>query len=413
MCNSTPSSPIVTNRATDITSDQYITPPSSFIGPPTPPATEGRFPQAERILTNLRDTQRGHPKLRGKHWCIQFSLADGEFDEIVRRLEGDPDLNRYVKDKIRYDYDYKTRQFAIRMPSDIHETFREALHQEIWKWIKELATREDNVGIFARGMADTEGAPSYKFPPTLATDADHSIGSDATADVDSTQAIHTPDIPFRHEEDALPGTIIEVAYSQTSKDLRRLAYTYLVHSNAAVQVVFGFNLKDGPTQRAAFSVWRSKDEDDVLSMVPQYYNQEFRSVDGEPTGHGPLCFRLQDFAMDDTAKDILGADDEELSITMDQLCSFLSKAEKKVEDRKKGGLRTKRTRAGKRKLPLEETPERPITVEDEEEWEHDEARAAKRANEGDGSYSGPRKLTAGLTRRRSARLGDASQPSSS
>lgn len=106
--------------------------------------------------------------------------------------------------------------------------------------------------------------------------------------------------------------------------------------------------------------------------------------------------------MDDTAKDILGSDDEKLFITIDQLCSFLSKAEKKAKIRKEKGLRTKRTRAGKRKLPLEETPERPVTVEDEE-WEH-EARTAKRMNKGDGAYSGPRKPTMVVTRRRSARL---------
>ena len=122
-------------------------------------------------------------------------------------------------------------------------------------------------------MADTEGAPSYKFPPTIAPDTDCSIDPDAAADINAAQATHTPDIPFRHEEDALPGTIIEVAYSQASKDLQRLAYTYLVHSNAAVQVVFSFDFKDGSTRRATFSVWRSKDEDDMLSMVTQYYNQ--------------------------------------------------------------------------------------------------------------------------------------------
>ncbi|KAK7189311.1 hypothetical protein DPSP01_012985 [Paraphaeosphaeria sporulosa] len=410
MSNSAPSS-TVDIPATNTVNAQYVTPPSSFIGPPTPPATEERFPQAERILAHFKDIQSGRQRLCREQRRIQFWLVDGEFDEIVRRLEGNPDLNGYVKDKVRYDYDYRTRQFAIRMLSDIHETFREALHQEIWKWIKELATRDDNVGTFARGMADTEGAPSYRFPAP-ATGADYSIDSDTAADIDSAQAIHTPDIPFRHEEDALPGTIVEVAYSQTSKDLRRLAYTYLVHSYAAVQVVFGFDLKDGPDQRATFSVWRSKDEDDVLSMGTQYYDQEFRSNNGEPTNHTPLLFRLQDFAMDDTAKAILGNDDEELAITMEQLCSFLSKAEKKSEDRKKGGLRTKRTLAGKRKLPLAETPERPVTAEDEEEWGLEEARAAKRANRGDRAYSGPRRLTAGLTRRRSARLGDASQPPS-
>ncbi|KAF2450856.1 hypothetical protein P171DRAFT_348482 [Karstenula rhodostoma CBS 690.94] len=409
MSNSTPPSPTVDIPATNTVNAQYVTPPSSFIGPPTPPATRERFSQVEHILAYFKDIQSGRRKLCGKHKWIQFWLVDGEFDEIVRRLEEDPDLDGYVKDKVRYDYDHRTRQFVIRMLSDTHETFREALHQEIWKWIKGLAKREDNVGIFARGMADTEGAPSYKFPPTIAPDADYKIGSDATADIDGAQAIHTPDIPFRHEQDALPGTIIEVAYSQKSKELRRLAYTYLVHSNAAVQVVFGFDLKDGSTQRATFSVWRSKDEDDVLSMATQYYNQEFRSTNGEPTSHDPLCFRLQDFAMDDTAKDILGSDDEELFITMDQLCSFLSKAEKKTKNRKEGGLRTKTTCAGKRKLPLEETPERPVTVEDEEEWEHEDARTAKRMNKGDGAYSGPRKPTVVVTRRRSARLGGASQ----
>lgn len=77
-------------------------------------------------------------------------------------------------------------------------------------------------------------------------------------------------------------------------------------------------------------------------------------MNGEPTSHDPLCFRLKDFAMDETAKEILGDDDAELSITMDQLCAFLSKAEKKVEDKKRGELRIKRTVVGKRKLPLEE-----------------------------------------------------------
>lgn len=134
-------------------------------------------------------------------------------------------------------------------------------------------------------------------------------------------------------------------------------------------------------------------------------------MNGEPTSHDPLCFRLKDFAMDETAKEILGDDDAELSITMDQLCAFLSKAEKKVEDKKKGKLRIKRTVVGKRKLPLEESPERPITLEDEEGWQHKEARATKRANRGDGAYPNPRALTAGLTRRKSARLGDVSQRS--
>ena len=163
MCSSVSPSLSVDNRATNTASAQYVTPPSSFIEPLTPPATDERFPQTKRILAYFKDLQSGHRKLCGEQTWIQFRLGEGEFDEVVRRLEGDPDLNRYVNDKIRYDYDGRTRQFVIRMLSDIHETFREALHQEIWKWIKRLGAREDNVGVFARGMADTEGALANYF----------------------------------------------------------------------------------------------------------------------------------------------------------------------------------------------------------------------------------------------------------
>ncbi|KAF9728433.1 hypothetical protein PMIN01_13566 [Paraphaeosphaeria minitans] len=227
MSNSAASSLSVDIPTTNTTSAHYVTPPSSFIGPPTPPATEERFPQVKRILAHFKDIQSGRPRLCRKQRWIQFWFADGKFDKIVRRLKGDTDLNGYVKDKVRYNYDYQTRQFAIRMLSDIHEAFREALHQEIWN--------------------------------------------------------------------------------------------------------------------------------SVISCQKQ---------------------------------------------------------RRSLKDWKKGGLRTKRTSAGKRKLPLAETPERPVTAEDEEEWGLEEARAAKRANRGDCAFSGTRRLTAGLTWRRSARLGDASQPHS-
>ncbi|KAL5117542.1 hypothetical protein ACEQ8H_004572 [Pleosporales sp. CAS-2024a] len=333
MSNSTPSSPLDIPATT--VGAHCFTPQQGFIAPLTPPTTEDKFPQAERILALFKDIQSGCRRLCGEQEYIQFQLVDGEFDEILRRLEGDPDLEGYVNDKIR-------------------------------------------------------------------------IGLDTAADVDSAQALHTPDIPLRYERDPLPGGIIEVAYTQSSKNLRRLAYTYLVHSLAAVKVVYGFRLKDGPGQRATFSVWCSKVEDEMVCMKTPYYNQEFRSSIGEPTTHSPLLFRLQDLAVGNTAKELLGDDDEKLYITMEQLCSFLSEAEKKLENRKKENFDMTMA-LGKRKQPYEETPERTMTAEEEEEWELEETRAAKRANRGDYTYSGPHRLSTGLTLRKSARLEDASQ----
>jgi hypothetical protein len=101
MCNPFFSSTAVDDSPKNIEGTEHVTPPSSFIGPPTPPATDKRFPQAERILAHFRDIQSGHRKLCGDQSWIQFWLGEGEFDELVRRLWGDPGLERFVKDKVR------------------------------------------------------------------------------------------------------------------------------------------------------------------------------------------------------------------------------------------------------------------------------------------------------------------------
>ena len=61
---------------------------------------------------------------------------------------------------------------------------------------------------------------------------------------------------------------------------------------------------------------------------------------------------------------------------------------------------------------MEETPERPVTIGDEER-KHEEARAAKRVNEGDGSYPGRANWPQNSYGTDPHASGDASQPSSS
>lgn len=93
--------------------------------------------------------------------------------------------------------------------------------------------------------------------------------------------------------------------------------------------------------------------------------QQFRSPNGELTSHSPLYFRPQDFNIDNTVEDTLNADDGEHSITIDKLCNFLSKAERKVEYREKGDCKQKGLVRAKGNSVLEETPETPMIVEEE------------------------------------------------
>lgn len=84
-----------------VTQDQKITPPPGFterlLTPP--PTDEKQFPQVPRVLALFKQIQTGRSTRRGP-WT-EFQLAEGEYDEVERRLQQDESLWGYAKDKIR------------------------------------------------------------------------------------------------------------------------------------------------------------------------------------------------------------------------------------------------------------------------------------------------------------------------
>jgi len=84
-----------------ITQDHHTTPPSSFVDRPLtpPPTVEKQFSHVRPVLRLFTDIRAGS-HVRGP-WT-EFQLAEGEYDEIERRLEKDKALSGYVKDKIRW-----------------------------------------------------------------------------------------------------------------------------------------------------------------------------------------------------------------------------------------------------------------------------------------------------------------------
>lgn len=84
-----------------VTQDQKTTPPPSFTERPlTPPPTdEKQFPQIPRVLALFKQIQTGRSTRRDP-WT-EFQLAEGEYDELERRLQQDESLWGYAKDKIR------------------------------------------------------------------------------------------------------------------------------------------------------------------------------------------------------------------------------------------------------------------------------------------------------------------------
>jgi hypothetical protein len=78
---------------TPLKEHQHITPPSSFVDAPlTPPPTDEKaFAQAPRVIALFKDIQAGrHIK---QHPWTEFQLAQGEYDEVERRLKRDESLH--------------------------------------------------------------------------------------------------------------------------------------------------------------------------------------------------------------------------------------------------------------------------------------------------------------------------------
>ena len=87
---------------TPLKEHKHITPPSSFVDAPlTPPPTDKKaFTQAPRVIALFKDIQVGrHIK---QHPWTEFRLAQGEYNEVERRLKRNESLSGYVRDKIRY-----------------------------------------------------------------------------------------------------------------------------------------------------------------------------------------------------------------------------------------------------------------------------------------------------------------------
>lgn len=208
---------------------------------------------------------------------------------------------------------------------------------------------------------------------------------------------YEPDSSFWHDDAEYPGVIIEVSYSQ-KKVVGRLAEGYLLDSDASVQVVVGLDIEYGKkgSRQATLSVWRTRvfhfDDGDELRVVQEiadevclildkvlsplifwHFSQAFRDDQGDPTNYPGLHLQLRDFANEELTQGEV--EDQELSISTQQLCEYLTAAETKVQQRES---LSKQYRS--------QTPPEIIASVDEAKYTEREQRAVNRSSDDDSDY---------------------------
>lgn len=134
----------------------------------------------------------------------------------------------------------------LRMPTTIHEALCERLTKEINSQLEVIACRADDDSVFALAILSVGLARIYlrEF--------------DLDEDVEVLQ--RELDKQFQHNEATYPSVVIKISYSQRSKDLRKLAKEYILHSNSEIKAVIGLYVDYGNNpemvaKEARISVW--------------------------------------------------------------------------------------------------------------------------------------------------------------
>ncbi|PVH97609.1 hypothetical protein DM02DRAFT_567701 [Periconia macrospinosa] len=360
-----------THKSVD--SDEEITPPSSVTTTLTPPPSdEKKFLQVQCVISLFKRIYDGHYELGP--WT-EFQLAQGDFDEIQRRLRKDEDLAAFVEHKRRYDYFHGSQCLVIRMPSTLHEHFSRRVERALIEQIDSIGKGDGEAASFARKV-EAGGCERLFFPD----------GS-----------IHEPDASYGHEDTDYPGVIIEVSYSQKRKALSRLAYDYIIGSKTGIRVVIGLDIEYGPKRspQATLSMWRHRRHqtaDGAEHRVDQtIVDQLFRDAQGNPAPNPGLTLRLSDFACKKLSEKLLPNEDPEITISCSQLCECLAVAERKVQKRQKNLLwNPDDFPAGERIPARSETPPEELTRDDEAKVVALEEREEQARDEKDPDYESGR-----------------------
>ncbi|KAF2019464.1 hypothetical protein BU24DRAFT_419080 [Aaosphaeria arxii CBS 175.79] len=266
-------------------------------------------PGAESVIEAFRQLEAGtYPA--NTHWT-RFQLEEGDFDEIQSALQQDNELWGFVDEKVRHDHYEDQCLLVIRSGFRINERFIVRVERDIWRQLEEIGNGSDRRAKFARDL----------FP----------IGH-TTIRFDNSKSRHDPDISFAHDHAVYAGVIIEFAYSQNKRCLRRLAEEYILKSESNIRAVVCVNVDydNNELREATLSTWRPqlRNTTDGLELraVGSLIEETFRNGKGEPVDSPGICLRLSDFAYDDLAKKELGDEYMDISIPGIQLCQYLHEA---------------------------------------------------------------------------------------
>lgn len=184
--------------------DSFSTTPPKHSLPPTPPGTGER--KRSLVICSVQDLRR-----------FQANQKGSEAKEITRiRIGKEFDPHQHLEEIHRFlrRFDCYPTYIRVRMPSIVHELVIKAIEREfITKQIM-LGGRCSDIELYGSSRVFLGNGRESR----------------------------DPDIQFQYGLERYPRVIIEVAKTQSLRELDILAHDYILKSGGAIKSVFGINL---------------------------------------------------------------------------------------------------------------------------------------------------------------------------
>lgn len=369
------------------------TPPSSDVDtaarfPPSPPLSPKKRTSSsapDRLLGTLRLLKAG--KLDTHEDWLSFELTEVEYRDFQQRLQRNKSLRGWFEDKSRCDWEPAESteagskgRFVVRMPSKVHEFFISDLVDGLQAKIRDVADgleqagggcEDGNVGVKELGKVWRGGSVTVEMDAPL---LENSSQEEDTAERGRVVK-RSPDATLYHSASpALPQLVVEVSYSQQgSRDLHRIAESYIVDSQHAIQCVIGIDLQyqqpktKGKNQhqdkKATVSVWRPgvehhQDGSEIGICKTDVDALSFRDSEGAVC-EGNLSLNLADLLPKSVLSSLPpGTTQHTLSIPFTDLARYLDAAERNTASSSAPQTSTAPRKFRKRKRsPLDELSE--------------------------------------------------------
>ncbi|CVL07107.1 uncharacterized protein FMAN_15267 [Fusarium mangiferae] len=265
----------------------------------------------------------------------------------------------------RFDYDPFKGKITIRMTTPIHDSFAGLVSEAIAIKLFPLKTGDNATARFAKSIIPVLSARNYldnpKRPAFPVQDPEK-------------KEQKSPDLQYCHKMAEYSGIVVEIAYTQPAKQLRKLALAYIRGSMGKIQTVIGS------------AYWLEVEQ--VLKEVP------FRSADGEPLNQDcELVLSLHEMTADQSLRE--GVDNKSISILFKDLCVFMNTVaeieEMQLENlQKPHGAEQQAQINGipvKIKEPISSSPEEELASEDEKIFADQEEAQRKKAKNDDTPFS--------------------------